>query len=192
MPVQKAQLSALRYRPVFEKELYRCVVDGHFFLKKFHLSGLLLFKQMPDQSTRIVFQNEMGFTFFDFQWSAQDHFTVRQIMPQLNKPMLIKLLQKDLSLLLLKGLNTASEAVFVQYRQYYHRFTLERGYAYYVTDSLGLARIDNVGKRKRVTGVFLTGRNEPNQLADTIFLKHYKAHFTIQLTKINTSEHVAE
>ncbi len=29
--------SALRYKPKVDRELYRCVVDGKFLLRKFHL-----------------------------------------------------------------------------------------------------------------------------------------------------------
>ena len=59
--------SALRFKPVFEKALYRCVVDGGFIFKKYHLSGLLFFKTLENGTVRAIYQNEMGFTFFDFE-----------------------------------------------------------------------------------------------------------------------------
>src|SRR5215217_2944454 len=124
------QASVLRFRPVITKEVYRCIVDGRVLFKKFHLSGILLFKTFEDGSTRAVFQNEMGFSFFDFKWDERDSFQVMSIMPQLDKPALIKLLQKDMNLVLMKNLDAATETVFTQQDETYNRFTLEKGYAY--------------------------------------------------------------
>lgn len=175
--------SALRFKPSFDKELYRCVVDGKILLKKFHLSGLLFFKDMPDATTRVVFQNEMGFTFFDFTWTSNDSFYVNQVIPQLDKPALIKTLQKDLSLLMMKGLKTASEQVFTDGRENFHRFELEKGVAYYITDSGALTRIENAGKTK-VTTIKLFGKEKETEMPEKIVFDHHKANFTIQLNKI--------
>src|SRR6188768_3523231 len=41
-----------------------------------HISGLLLIKNMPDSSIRVVFTNEAGVTFFDFGFLADDKFKV--------------------------------------------------------------------------------------------------------------------
>src|SRR5690349_4632905 len=45
-----------------------------------HISGIMLFKQMAPKTTRAVFTNEMGFKFFDFQFSP-DSFHVYYILP---------------------------------------------------------------------------------------------------------------
>jgi hypothetical protein len=54
-----------KFKPNFTVALYNTQVDvvGN------HLSGLLIIKKMPDSSTRLVFSNEMGFKFFDFEFS---------------------------------------------------------------------------------------------------------------------------
>ena len=58
----------LQFKPVFTKALYSTTVD----VVGKHLSGLLLVKAMPDSSTRLVFSNEMGFKYFDFEFSFRD------------------------------------------------------------------------------------------------------------------------
>jgi hypothetical protein len=154
--------------------------------KKFHLSGVLFFKKLDDGSTRAVFQNEMGFTFFDFEWSKADSFKVNEIIPQLNKAAVIKTLEKDLNLLLMKQLKGSSEVIYKHGNETLYRFTLEKGYAYYVESSARLMRIDNTGEKRLVTEILLTGKNEAHALPDSILFRHLKANFTIELKKIES------
>lgn len=180
---EKQYPSALTYKPVFEKKLYRCTVNGKFLFKKFHLSGVLFFKEMPEHATRAVFQNEMGFPFFDFEWNKNDSFTVKQIIPQLDKPPVIKILRKDMELLLMRHLATSTEKTFTKKDEIYHRFDLEKGYAYYIFTSEKLVRIENAGKKK-VTTLTLADKTTAKAMPDSVFIKHHKAHFTIALKTI--------
>jgi hypothetical protein len=178
--------SALRFKPEFTKELYRCVVDGRIVFKKFHLSGLLFFKSMEDGTTRAVFQNEMGFTFFDFEWSTNDSFTVKQIIAQLDKPALVKTLQKDMNLLLMRNLHTATEKVFKDGEETFCRFDLDNGTAYYITRKDQLVRIENAGKSKVVT-ITVTGKATDKAMPAAVLFDHHKANFTIQLNRIEAN-----
>ena len=157
---------------------YRCDVDGRVVLKKFHLSGLLFFKVMDDRSTRVVFQNEMGLTFFDFEWSPDDSFKVNQIIPQLDKDALVRTLQKDMNLLLMKNLDKSSEVVLHgNNNELFHRFDLEKGHAYYITSN---------GQSKVIT-VTLTGKATDKAMPESALFDHHKANFTIQLNKIEAN-----
>lgn len=175
--------SALKFKPEFDKTLYRCVVDGRFLLKKFHLSGLLFFKHLEDKSTRVVFQNEMGFNFFDFEWNENDSFKVNKIIPQLDKEAVIKILKKDMELFLMKNLDVNSENYFSKENKMYHRFKLENGFAYYITEKEKLLRIENVGKRK-ITTINIGNKTSLTAMPETVFFDHHKANFTIQLNKL--------
>ncbi len=62
----------VKFKLNFTKALYNTKVD----VVGKHLSGLLLIKLMPDSSTRLVFSNEMGFKYFDFEFSAAGVFKV--------------------------------------------------------------------------------------------------------------------
>lgn len=180
-----SNFSALCFKPQFEKELYRCLVDGKFLFKKFHLSGLLFFKQSED-GTHAVFQNEMGLNFFDFEWNKEGVFKVNKIIPQLDKPALIKTLQKDLQLLLMIHLNEKSEQDFTKSNTFYNRFDLEQGYAYYISNNKKLTNIEVVGKTK-VTTITIGDKAQLSSMPKTVLFKHHKANFTIQLHKLDTN-----
>jgi len=182
--IKDTKATALKYKPIFKREVYRCTVDGKFLFKKFHLSGILFFKQMDDGNTRVVFQNEMGFTFFDFGWNQNDSVKVYDILPQLNKPAVVKLLKKDLNLFMMRGLDKPSETLYKKDRDTYYRFTLSKGYAYYIEEDGKLVRIENVGKHKAVTTIIIGEKKTAHDMPGSILFAHHKAHFTIQLKKI--------
>lgn len=169
--------------PVFTKVLYRCVVDGGYLFKKFHLSGLLLFKTFENGTIRAVFQNEMGYTFFDFEWD-KGNFKVNQIIPQLDKQAVVKTLRKDFELLLRIGIKEGEDQLFNKNGETYHRFTLERGYAYYIFKNDELERIENAGQKKKVITINVSNV-AGNGLPQTIRYIHHKAKFTIELNKID-------
>ncbi len=182
--------AALQFKPVFEKELYRCMVNGRFLFKSFHLSGILLLKEFPDGNTRVIFQNEMGFSFFDFGWDRQENFTVYHIIPQMDKPALVRTLEKDLRLLLMKKLDTAKERHFRKDGRLYHQFPLEQGSVYYIEENNTLSGIENAGRRKTVTTITISGKETAQALPDTVLFRHHNARFIIQLHKITS--HAAE
>jgi hypothetical protein len=179
--------SVLAYKPRIERELYRCVVDGRFLFKKFHLSGILLFKTFEDSSTRAVFQNEMGFAFFNFKWDAQDSFSVTSIIDQLNKPAVIKTLQRDIELVLMKGLFPGDEVHYLSATDTLSRFPVGTGAAWYKLGNKQLRLIDYVGKSK-ITTIDLQETEKKGTLPNTIFIKHHKANFTIDLKKIQSAD----
>ena len=87
-PAQKAMQAATadvsviqKFKPAFTVALYSTTVNvvGN------HLSGLLLIKKMPDSSTRMVFSNEMGLTFFDFEFTPEGNFKVYSIIKKMIK-----------------------------------------------------------------------------------------------------------
>ena len=60
-----------------------------------YLSGLLLLKTMPDSSIRMVFSNEMGFKFFDFEFTPGGGFKVNYIIKKMDRRPVIKTLRQD-------------------------------------------------------------------------------------------------
>src|SRR5258706_14559428 len=94
----------MKFKPAFTVALYKTEVD----IVGNHLSGLLLIKKMQDSSTRMVFSNEMGFTFFDFEFTQQRNFKVFSFTKKMNKKALIKTLRNDFELILMEGLDSAS------------------------------------------------------------------------------------
>lgn len=175
-------------RPHFEKELYRCVVDGKFALTKFHLSGILYLKNFPDGNTRVVFQSEMGNTFFDFGWNKSDSFQVFNVIEQMNKPALIKTLKKDFELLLAKNISNEPSGVYrfgKSLHNNYVRFELDKGFVYYITDAdRKLTTIENADDKRKVIVMDMSPPTDPHTLASKISINHLRAGFTIDLKKI--------
>lgn len=178
--------SAFIYKPSFDKVLYRCTVNGRIIFKKFHLSGVLFFKTLETGTVRAIFQNEMGFTFFDFEWDKQDSFRVNGIIPQLDKPALVKTLKKDMNLLLMKGLDRKSEVFFKSDRgnEGFYCLSLEKGVVYYIEKDDQLIRIENAGGEKKVVTIKLGRKNTATAMPESVFFNHHKANFTIELNKI--------
>ncbi len=181
------QGSILSLKPKVSRELYRCVVDGQLLWKKFHLSGILLFKQLPDGSLRAIFQNELGVSFFDFEWDARDSFSVKSIMSQLDRPAIIKTLKTDLSMLLMKGLKADEERALIADGDTVFRFPMNDAFVYYRQINGRIPRIEYAG-RSLITSVGLTGQDKTSTLPDSITFDHRKANFSIELKKINPDE----
>ena len=175
-------------RPHFETALYRCTVNGRFFVKKFHLSGLLFFKNFSDTATRVVFQNEMGITYFDFGWDAKDSFRVNFIIDKMNKPALIKTLKKDFDLLFLKQIDPASQQMLKNKsgQDVALRFRLEKGFAYYFLNEGGLLKsIANADEQRKVVVMDFDPPAPKNELPQHAELRHLRACFSISLQKLS-------
>lgn len=169
-----------KFKPRFTVAWYNTMVNimGH------HLSGLLLIKTMPDSSTRIVFSNEMGFKFFDFEFSATGKFKVFSIIKQLDKKAVIVTLQKDFELILMQKINTENVLIRKDAASLYFIYPQTKGYYFYITDTLEnkLLRMERASNKKTV--VVATMQNYFNSMPDTIGITHNKFNFTIGLKRI--------
>ncbi len=170
--------SLQKFKPAFTVALYNTQVDvvGN------HLSGLLIIKKMPDSSTRLVFSNEIGFKFFDFEFSADGKFKVYSVIKQMNKRSVLKTLRKDFELILMDHLENVS--IRTENGLLYYVVPQTKGYNYYITDSLGnkLIRLERASKTKTVVEAFM--ENYINGIPDTIGISHKTFNFTIGLKRI--------
>ncbi len=101
MQVASGNISSLKkFQPRFTVALYNTKVDvvGN------HLSGLLLIKKMPDSSMRMVFSNEMGFKYFDFEFTPDGGFKIYSVIKQMNKKAVLTTLRKDFELIMMDRL----------------------------------------------------------------------------------------
>ena len=169
-----------KFKPVFTVALYNTQVDvvGN------HLSGLLLIKKMPDSSIRMVFSNEMGFKFFDFEFAADGNFKVYSVIKQMNKRPVLKTLRKDFELVLMEHLDSAAVSVHTNNGLLYYVFPQTKGYNYYITDSSGdrLVSMERASKRKTVVEAIM--KDYINGIPDTISITHKTFNFTIGLKRI--------
>ncbi|MFZ1369020.1 MAG: hypothetical protein WAR78_01475 [Ferruginibacter sp.] len=169
-----------KFRPAFTVALYNTQVD----VMGNHLSGLLLIKKMPDSSTRIVFSNEMGFTFFDFEFAADGTFKVYSIIKKLNKRSVIKTLQHDFELVLMNNLENSRATVKTKDRLIYFIFPQTKGYNYYITNQTGdeLVRMERASGKKTIVEAVM--KNYIKGVPDTIGISHKTFDFNIGLKRI--------
>jgi hypothetical protein len=157
-----------KFKPAFTVALYNTTVDvvGN------HLSGLLLIKKMPDSCTRMVFSNEMGFSFFDFEFKTDGDFKVYSIMKKLNKKSVIKTLQHDFELILMNNLDNSKAVIKTREGLNYFIFPQSKGYNYYITNPSGneLVRMERASNKKTIVEAVM--KNYLNGIPDTIGISH--------------------
>lgn len=169
-----------QFKPALGSVLYNTQVD----VVGKHLSGILVMKQMPDSSTRIVFTSQMGLTFFDFAFSPDGDFKVYHIMDKMNKKAVIKTLRKDFELILLEHTALAGAKVLTDGVNHYYSFPQEKGVNYYITDSActHLIKAQKASSRKAI--VEATLNNYKAGIPDSIAIVHQVFHFTIILNRL--------
>jgi len=168
-----------QFRPQFTNTLYSTQVN----VLKHHLSGLLFFKQMPDSSLRVVFANEMGFKFFDFEFTKDSGFVKHYMLPKMDKKAVVTTLRKDFELVLQRA--SLSQARVLQDSGHrYVAIPTAKGNNYYITDSActRLLRIEKSSKRKPVVKVWM--RHYVQGVPDTILIQHQNFKFNISLQRV--------
>lgn len=169
------------FKPIFSVALYSANIDvvGN------HLSGLLLIKKMPDSTVRMVFSNEMGFKFFDFEFSPDGGFKVYSVYKKMNRKAVLKTLRHDFELLLMQPLNGQDLSVRSDtLGNRYYIFPKENGYYCYVLDpqGKGLIRMERSSKQKPIATAIM--EQYTNGIPDTIGFTHHKVDFVIGLKRL--------
>lgn len=169
-----------QFRPQFTTAIYATQVNiiGNY------LSGLLVMKTMPDSSIRLVFTNEMGLSFFDFEFAPQGSFKVLYIIKKMKRRAVIKTLRQDFELVLMRRQNMQKASIFKSGDRIYYAFPQKKGSNYYITDLNcdTLVGIEKASKRKAMVKVVMNDYN--NGVPDTIGISHTNFHFTIGLKRL--------
>lgn len=169
-----------KFKPTIQRALFQTSVDvvGN------HLSGVLVIKQMPDSSTRIVFTNEVGYTFFDFEFSKDGAFTVHSIISKMDKEAVKKTLRKDFELVLMNRLNPASGRAFTKSGENYYAFSDGEDVFYYITnaDCSQLLRMERGNTKKKVLEA--TRGALKDGIPEFVNIQHKNFNFTINLKRI--------
>lgn len=178
---QDLDLSLEKFKPRIERVLYNASVDvvGN------HLSGILLLKKMPDSSIRVVFTNEMGVSFFDFEYPQSGGFVVHSIMKKMNKKAVKKTLRHDFELVLMNRLNEDRAELKKSNKVLYHIYPQEKGFHYYITDTANnnLIRMERASVRKIVVNAIM--QDYKYGIPDTIGISHTGFEFNIGLKRIS-------
>jgi hypothetical protein len=149
-----------------------------------HISGLLLIKEMPDHSKRIVFTNEAGITFFDFGFDVSGNFKVYQVIQQLDKKAVVRLLRDDFALLLGIPFDNPVWHSWEMGPEKYFGVSEKNENHYFITDKDcgSLHRLESASKRKKKLTIEMVG--DDVQKPDSITLQHHTFAMKINLKKL--------
>ncbi|MBK7098411.1 MAG: hypothetical protein IPH58_08725 [Sphingobacteriales bacterium] len=172
-----------KFLPKYERVLYRTTVN----VAGNHLSGILLIKEMPDSSTRLVFANEAGFKFFDFEFSKTGDFRVYSIIKKMDKKSVRKTLKKDFQLILMnKPVSYLKQYKFKGKKEdeVYFAYNEGKDYYYYITnnDCTSFVRLERGSITKKVTAAFM--QFQKDGLPESIDIQHKNFNFEISLKRI--------
>ncbi|MEO7176787.1 MAG: hypothetical protein ABIV51_12765 [Saprospiraceae bacterium] len=150
-----------------------------------HLSGLLLIKSRND-SARIVFTNESGFKFFDFEFGPTNYFKKHSVLPQMDKKAVIRTLQNDFLLVIGYPFRSPNLQYFQDGRFQYiaSQYDNKLAYLVYPLDSKTIDHLELASKRKKL--VTLTFEGKSLQAAESIKIEHHTFNMQIQLSKLKT------
>ncbi len=167
-------------KATFESVLFNTQVN----VINHHLSGLLLMKRIQNDTIRVVFTNELGIKYFDFEFT-QNNFRVIDCIRKLKKKIIIEQLKKNFNLILMNH-NNISEYQLVKTdstRQY--RLDGKKEQTYYITDTTcsKVLRIETANEEKKKIVIYLNG--EKNGIADNIFIHYQTFRFDINLKQID-------
>ncbi|HMN33715.1 MAG TPA: hypothetical protein PKA54_10110 [Chitinophagaceae bacterium] len=176
----------VKYLPAWETVKYRTMID----VMGKHLSGILFLKNIEGQSTRCVFMNEMGVTFFDLNFE-NNQYHYESIMSSLNKKGVKITLAKDLGMILMDGIFQTVISENKTENKTILKLKLKRkGFVTFHIDSTKqqIPFVENKNKRNKT---FITVQQlylSNNTMPDSIFVKHHQINFQISLKQIHASE----
>lgn len=172
------------YLKIKPSGIQTCWFSAHVEVVGKHISGLLLIKNMPDSSKRVVFTNEAGVTFFDFEFQSNGTFQVKQILKSLNKKPVIETLRKDFELILGLPFQQEKAKAWRGANEIYFGVSQKKETAYVITDldCASLRRLEIGSTRKRKVAVILKGADLT--LPDSVEVKHFTFNMVITLKKL--------
>jgi hypothetical protein len=165
-------------KPDFQSVLYSTQV----YITSHYLSGLVVMKKMGGDTTRIVFTNEMGLTYFDFELTDQD-FNVKYCINKLNKKIVLNELRDIFQLILMtdKRLDSFKELKLDSLNQYCIDNSNEQICYYTDLNCTNISMIETAKKQNKKVLISLEGLNKG--LAKKIDIKYLNFKFNIILNQ---------
>lgn len=169
-----------QFKPSFKSDLYTASVD----VVGRHLSGLVLFKIMPDSSIRIVFTNESGVKFFDFGIQKDGKFIAYHVIKKFNRKPVIKTLRNDFELVTMRYVEEQIPHVYLQRDNLEFAFAKDNEVKNVITDRNcnALIRLEKGSKEKINTLANLY--NNGKQTPDSILIEHLNFNMKIKLKRL--------
>lgn len=149
-----------------------------------YYSGLILIKKTGSSTFRIVMTNELGPKIFDFEL-APDDFVVHQCMDAMNRKIVLNMIEKDLRLVLMPGMQTSKQLHLQDSEKLYdiYQVKAKKGTNYYYIEPKtgNLVKAENVSSgKKKVQVDYLQYKNGlPTKIDVTHFGVNLKLQFEL-------------
>ncbi len=169
------QITEINY-PAFDSTI---IWNTGFELFNNYFSGLLAIKPVNDTTYRMIFTNQIGMKFFDFQISGE-HFIVHHCFSAFQRKAFLQMLENDFRLLLFPTIDNPHKVLFS------HDFLLYKTSTnnYLVAKNThNLVCIEKTGLiNRKLQLVFCDYKNK---LPQKIYIKHYNIQFSIEMKVLN-------
>jgi len=142
--------------------------------------GIFIVKKISETGHRIVFTTEMGNKLFDFSFNGND-FKVNYILEELDRKILINILEKDFRVLITDNLKILETYNSRSDKDVYKVSINGNTYYYYKKEYLNKIVNTKAGKEK----ILFRFSKISNNIADEIEVKHNNIKLKINLKSIN-------
>lgn len=150
-------------------------------LKDQYYSGILVIKNLEGNGYRVVFMNELGMKFFDFEIN-RNYFKVHHCFESFNRKSFLKILEDDFKVFFgLCNIRNGTDLLFSPEEDLtVHLFRDHGKVYYYVSNTTGrLERIEKFSIWGKTLSVDL---NDYNIFPDRIRMRHHNRKLNIQFT----------
>ncbi len=172
------------FSPAIQSVLYKAQVDlyGKYF------SGLILVKWVSDSSVHLVMTTETGISLFDLEL-LPDTMLVHACMEKMNNPAVLRTIEMDFRLLLMKNMQNQSPVILEDQdgKHTVYRYLTGKRYRYYfIENKTGyLDRIEEASPWFKKVTVTLTSWKE--EMASEVTMTHHNARLRIKLRMLRKS-----
>jgi len=156
--------------------VYKAKID--FYDKSF--GGLFIVKKIAEAHHRVVFTTEMGAKIFDFSFH-NDEFKVNYVLDEMNKKILLNILEKDFRVLVHENEKVISKAV-KKGSELFETEIVNKKY-YYLLNGGSLNKITRVNNGKEKVQFLFSKIGDAS--AKNIQILHKNIKLTINLKSIN-------
>jgi len=107
LPLPKGNVTTLskdNFKPIFKDNFKSFLFKSTLtYGDKFQQGGLLALKQLSEGNYRTIFMTTFGMTLFDFEF-GDNGFVVHKVLEQMDRKILLKIIEQDIEMLLSRGL----------------------------------------------------------------------------------------
>lgn len=182
-PISNQNPQTKTFPSIFKNQEKATVFNTSFTFKDYFASGLMVVKPLENQHFRIVFTAKMGQTLLDTELTPTD-FIIKKSIPQLDRKLLFKLLEKDLRMICDEQTGVAVAFKNIDKKGIIFRLKTNKDYRYFYENETGeyFEKIERGTKRR--PKVIVNLENYEQDFPEKITFVHQRLPLRIEMEKI--------